>query len=1057
MEYRAGTEINDSWESVLAEPGREALSDLLADINRSQNWKAVTLPHNWEDYHGCHRVSHGNLHGTAWYRKRMLFSPEWKKKRVWLLFEGVGSYADVWVNGTYVGGHQGGRTCFSLDITDALTEGEENILLVRARHPAKIRDLPWVCGGCFGTPNTEGSQPLGIFRPVHIQLTGDVRVVPFGVYIAPQRSADHSWDTDHLWDVRIETELFNAGSTGKSGTLRQELLDASGAVLAKVEAPYTIGSRAKAKILQMIPSVRNIRLWSPESPSLYHIRTSVEEDTERCLSAYQTHSGRICTGVEEDSVENSFGFREIAWENFDGCDQQSIDQQKLREEPSEKNQNFVRYSIGGKDAPVAIVPGGVEIRVDAENEENVRITWNTTVRNNSAVPHTIQLESFVQTYNRTKSIASRKDQREIASGQSVTCTQTCGPLQYPDVWSKENPVLHNIVSTVRGVDEELRIYCQTETSFGIRPCAELANKGNAWIEEEKADPVKRRFLMNGKHVFINGTCEYEHELGRDHAFTEEMIRARMQMIQAAGFNALREAHCPHNLRYLEYCEKHGILYWAQMGAHLYFDTEEFRENFRTLTQEWIRERRNSPAVILWGVQNESMLPAEFTREITGMIHRMDATAPAQRKVVTCNGGTGSDWNIPQNWTGTYGGSVETYGADARRMKLIGEYGQYRVKGKHQEGNMEEQQNSGGDVCEELFSYCLETKVREAEKNREYFYGHFQWIFSTHANPGRELLYCLDGLGTNNVGVVNNKGLFTCWGEPTDAYYMYRSNYVSPAAEPMVYISSHSWPDRLTSPGKADISVYSNCDEVELYDGPYFLGRMARGKKGEHTTFRNARISEGTLTAKGYYGGKCMAEDHFTFPALSAIPVEDETTEIVRASEGDLYRVNCGGKDYRDSNGFLWSADQKYSRGNWGWRSWGMAYTNVEDEIGSFGRSCDRIRNTREQGLLQTFRYGKGRLAYEFPADDGEYRMELYFSEPWYGCAGENAEGWRLFDVDVNGETVLSRMDIWSEAGGADRAVRKQLTISAVNGKIVLDFPMTYSNQAVIQAVRIYKL
>ena len=84
-------------------------------------------------------------------------------------------------------------------------------------------------------------------------------------------------------------------------------------------------------------------------------------------------------------------------------------------------------------------------------------------------------------------------------------------------------------------------------------------------------------------------------------------------------------------------------------------------------------------------------------------------------------------------------------------------------------------------------------------------------------------------------------------------------------------------------------------------------------------------------------------------------------------------------------------------------------------------------------------------------------MELYFSEPWYGCAGENAEGWRLFDVDVNGETVLSRMDIWSEAGGADRAVRKQLTISAVNGKIVLDFPMTYSNQAVIQAVRIYKL
>ena len=154
-------------------------------------------------------------------------------------------------------------------------------------------------------------------------------MVPFGVYIAPQRSADHSWDADHLWDVRIETELYNAGSAGQSGMLRQELLDASGAVLAEAESSYTIGPRAEIKILQMIPAVKNIRLWSPESPSLYHIRTSVEEDTERCLSAYQTHSGRICTGVEEDSVENSFGFREIALENFDGCEQQSIDQQKL--------------------------------------------------------------------------------------------------------------------------------------------------------------------------------------------------------------------------------------------------------------------------------------------------------------------------------------------------------------------------------------------------------------------------------------------------------------------------------------------------------------------------------------------------------------------------------------------------------------------------------------------------------------------------------------------------------------------------------------------------------
>ena len=32
-------------------------------------WKTISVPHNWDDYHGYHQVSHGNLHGVAWYRK----------------------------------------------------------------------------------------------------------------------------------------------------------------------------------------------------------------------------------------------------------------------------------------------------------------------------------------------------------------------------------------------------------------------------------------------------------------------------------------------------------------------------------------------------------------------------------------------------------------------------------------------------------------------------------------------------------------------------------------------------------------------------------------------------------------------------------------------------------------------------------------------------------------------------------------------------------------------------------------------------------------------------
>jgi beta-galactosidase len=59
-----------------------------------------------------------------------------KNKRYFLWFEGVGSYATVWLNGRQVGYHAGGRTSFTLDVTDAVKAGKQNLLAVRADHPA---------------------------------------------------------------------------------------------------------------------------------------------------------------------------------------------------------------------------------------------------------------------------------------------------------------------------------------------------------------------------------------------------------------------------------------------------------------------------------------------------------------------------------------------------------------------------------------------------------------------------------------------------------------------------------------------------------------------------------------------------------------------------------------------------------------------------------------------------------------------------------------------------------------------------------------------------------
>ena len=122
------------------------------------------------------------------------------------------------------------------------------------------------------------------------------------------------------------------------------------------------------------------------------------------------------------------------------------------------------------------------------------------------------------------------------------------------------------------------------------------------------------FRLNGKSVFINGVCEYEHQFGQSNAFSDEQIASRVKQIKAAGFNGFRDAHQPHNLQYQNYWDENGIVFWPQFSAHIWYDSPEFRENFKTLLRQWIKERRNSPSVVMWGLQNESSLPKEFAEE-----------------------------------------------------------------------------------------------------------------------------------------------------------------------------------------------------------------------------------------------------------------------------------------------------------------------------------------------------------------------------------------------------------------------------------------------------------
>ncbi len=869
---RRETGLDAGWRSVAADTDATQFDGFEQAGFDDAAWTQVEVPHTWDDYAGLTRVVHGNRHGSAWYRREFTVDGSERGRRVYLFFEGVGSYATVWVNGRLAGKHAGGRTTFTLDVTELVKVGESNLLAVRADHPAGITDLPWVCGGCASTPGfSEGSQPMGIFRPVSLITTGSSRVEPFGVHVWNEADA-----TAERAQVRFTTEIRNHAGRGALG-VRSALTDADGATVwsGLHMQPLAEGVVTLADNIDLSP----VRLWSLESPHLYTLTTDV-----------------LIDGAPVDRVTTRFGVRTLRWPK----------------------------------------PG---------------------------------------------------------------------------------------------------------------------------------DPEGGPFYLNGKPVFINGTCEYEHLLGASHAFGPEQIATRVAQVKATGYNAFRDAHQPHNLRYQEYWDRDGILWWPQFVAQIWFDTPEFRANFKTLLRDWVRERRNNPSNVLWGLANESKLPAGFARECVELIRELDPTASTQRPVTTCNSGKGTDWNVPQNWTGTYGGNPDDYAADLKRQQLIGEYGAWRSLGLHSEGGY----IADGVRSESRADAIYATKIRLAESIRDQVPGHFHWLLATHENPGRTIgskgQQGTDGWAEpDRIGPANNKGLLTLWGEPTDAFYLFRASYVPAAKDPMVYIVSHTWPERWSEPGKKDgVLVYSNCDEVELFNdagGRESLGVRRQGGPGVSFRWDGVEIRHNVLYAEGRVGGKIVARDAIVLKNLPAAPHAAELRGEVKnltAAAPDwnyLYRVNCGGVDYTDINGVRWTADRDFAPGlNHGSLSWAAEYAGLSPRFGSQRESAEVIRGTDDQALFQSYRYGRHKLRYRFAVPDGDYRVELYFAEPWYGTGGGDCAGWRLFDVALNGQTVLRDVDLWREAGFAG-ALKKVVNAKVSGGWLDVSFPRVASYQAVISAIAV---
>lgn len=289
--------LKDGWIFLQADaPNGEA-----DDIDVS-DWQNVVVPHTWNrvGYYltgngGTHSVDTVNKYqGKAWYRNMFAVPHDIGGKRIWLEFDAASRIADIWVNGTKVGAHQGGFSRFRVDVTSALRPGAQNILAVRVDNTKPVAgsttaDVLPLTGDFF----VHG----GLYRSVKLVTTSDLHfdMMDHGGPGVRTRTVQMVGDGAQ---VAAEVRVTNSGNVARAALVVAKLLDAAGAEVGRAQAHVNLTKGTTQSAEVMIP-VTKARLWNGTiDPYLYRLVVQVQDQL-----------GNIA-----DEVVQNIGIRQMAFD-----------------------------------------------------------------------------------------------------------------------------------------------------------------------------------------------------------------------------------------------------------------------------------------------------------------------------------------------------------------------------------------------------------------------------------------------------------------------------------------------------------------------------------------------------------------------------------------------------------------------------------------------------------------------------------------------------------------------------------------------------------------------
>ncbi len=265
------------------------------------DWERIDLPHTWNSEDGAagsfEKDEGGECYyrGLGAYRKKLFFSSEkYQGKRIFLEFEGANTITELFINGRFVGKHEGGFSLFRFDITDYIELDGENLIAVKVNNAPTDYIAPITDQGDF-------TKMGGIYRdvnliavePLHIDLTD---FGSSGIFVTPKNITEESAD------IEILVRLANDGEHDEAVSVTAEILDADGetAAVSCSEKIVKAGQKSEIGISLLL---KKPKLWDGvKSPYLYSALITVKNDN-KTLDGY-----RQSFGIRTYSMDPKEGF-----------------------------------------------------------------------------------------------------------------------------------------------------------------------------------------------------------------------------------------------------------------------------------------------------------------------------------------------------------------------------------------------------------------------------------------------------------------------------------------------------------------------------------------------------------------------------------------------------------------------------------------------------------------------------------------------------------------------------------------------------------------------------